>query len=558
MYRHPKFLLLLGAVGFSVHCTGEDGAPGAQGLAGPAGPRGADGQNGEDGQNGRDGRDGRDAVLDPGLSPLEKALTALGGRENLENLSSFRLVVAGERSIPLEGYSHDEPPLPASVYTGTITHDIASNGWRREYSRTVVFLGFNAQQRLAEVTLGNLGVVTGQESVFGAPPGPMSSDRWAASAKQAELMNPHVLLRGALEEPSRLTEAGEAILAGALYHVLLLDDPIHPISLYVNVQNGEIHKLSTVESSHFLRDVAVDVYFAGWEATEAGVSFPKEVYLAIDDEILVAENRTTAEANIALESTLFSFPNGSMPQYDATLADRGRRHHHFHTSFAGAGIPLDGIQSFIQPTQVAPGVWHLTGGSHNSLVVEQANGLVLVETPLYQERSEALLAWTRTQFPNKPISHVVISHFHDDHAAGFRSFLTGGAQLVVGENSIPLYRRALRANSTVRPDAYSANPRPVEIVGVPATGFVTLPDAVRPVQIHGVPNFHSDDMVAPFVASAGLLFSSDIFSPGQPPFPVVPGQLYDVVVNRNLAVTTVAGAHGGVGPISELRTAAGR
>jgi glyoxylase-like metal-dependent hydrolase (beta-lactamase superfamily II) len=71
--------------------------------------------------------------------------------------------------------------------------------------------------------------------------------------------------------------------------------------------------------------------------------------------------------------------------------------------------------------KVADGVWFLGGGSHNSVLVEIADHLMLVESPLYDGRTQAVLAEAQALVPNKPIRYVVNSHHHFDHAGGLRA-----------------------------------------------------------------------------------------------------------------------------------------
>ena len=49
--------------------------------------------------------------------------------------------------------------------------------------------------------------------------------------------------------------------------------------------------------------------------------------------------------------------------------------------------------------ELAPGVLFVTGTTHNSVVVDQAGGLIVVEAPLNEPRSEAVLAKIRELFP---------------------------------------------------------------------------------------------------------------------------------------------------------------
>ena len=54
--------------------------------------------------------------------------------------------------------------------------------------------------------------------------------------------------------------------------------------------------------------------------------------------------------------------------------------------------------------------------------------IVVVETPLYDGRSAAVLAEARRLVPGKPIRTVINSHHHFDHSGGLRTAVAEGAQ----------------------------------------------------------------------------------------------------------------------------------
>jgi hypothetical protein len=69
---------------------------------------------------------------------------------------------------------------------------------------------------------------------------------------------------------------------------------------------------------------------------------------------------------------------------------------------AGAGVK----------TQLASGVVLTGGGSHNSVTVEFKDFVTVIEGPLNQQRSLAVIAETNRTFPNKPIRYLVNTHNH--------------------------------------------------------------------------------------------------------------------------------------------------
>ena len=217
-----------------------------------------------------------------------------------------------------------------------------------------------------------------------------------------------------------------------------------------------------------------------------------------------------------------------------------------------------GYQGFAQPQnvqidEVAPGILHATGGSHHSMVVEMEDHLIVVEAPLYEERSVAVIEALEERFPDKPIRYAVVTHFHMDHSGGVRAYAANGATIVGHESIVPFLETVLATAHTQRPDslqqASGASPT-VEGVGEP----MELTDGTRTVQIHHVENEHATGMVIAYVADARIAFVSDLYSPGGPVNADNANALafYRGVMAAGLDVNQVVGGHGGVGPFRDL------
>jgi glyoxylase-like metal-dependent hydrolase (beta-lactamase superfamily II) len=400
-------------------------------------------------------------------------------------------------------------------------------------------------------------VIDGVESVFGTPGGDLTSDRWAAIRRQQRFLDPQLLLRDVALGALVATEAGVAVRDGELRQRIEIADPAAPISLLVDRFSGEITDLETLENEHVTGDSELAVHYLGWRAFDGDVRFPSEVAITLGGEAVHVERRDSVTL-VPPDPAGFALPAGAAPEHVDADADRGARNGQFHEMFAALGVPLDGLQTFVEPQQLAPGVFHVRGGSHHSLVVEQTNGIVVIEAPLYEARAQALLGWIATQFPGKPVTHVVATHHHRDHAGALRTFVARGARVVVGETARPFFARAFRAPRTLVPDELSAAPRSAVIDTVPIGGTLVLADATRPVEIVAIDSTHAADLVLAFVPAARVAFTSDIYSPGFPPNPAGARELVDAITAHGLAVDTLAGGHGGVGPRADLDAIAGR
>ena len=175
------------------------------------------------------------------------------------------------------------------------------------------------------------------------------------------------------------------------------------------------------------------------------------------------------EANPTLDAATFEVPASVNATYEATLDSWGEQTPQFFQIFTSLGIALDFRQNApiagMAETELAPGIFHLTGGSHHSLAVERENGIVIIEGPHSPERADAVIAWAKTKFPAKSITHVVATHHHEDHTAGLRSFVAEGAAVVAHEASATFYDEIFKRPSTIKPDALSqADPTPTPTI----------------------------------------------------------------------------------------------
>jgi glyoxylase-like metal-dependent hydrolase (beta-lactamase superfamily II) len=87
--------------------------------------------------------------------------------------------------------------------------------------------------------------------------------------------------------------------------------------------------------------------------------------------------------------------------------------------------------------KVAEGVWFIAGGSHNSALIELPDRLILVETPLNDARTQAVIEHVKGLVPGKPIRIVVNSHQQFDHAGGLRAAVAEGATIVTRPTTCP-------------------------------------------------------------------------------------------------------------------------
>ena len=213
--------------------------------------------------------------------------------------------------------------------------------------------------------------------------------------------------------------------------------------------------------------------------------------------------------------------------------------------------------------RLGAGVWFLAGGSHNSVAIEMADHLVLVEAPLNDARTLAVIEQAKTLAPGKPIRYVVNSHGHFDHSGGVRAAVGEGAIVVTGAANVPYFERAFATPNALRPDRMAQAGKPAKFVAV--TDKLAMADAMRAIELHAIaPSPHAESFLMVYLPQERMLIEADAFTPGAPnaPPPATPNPnhlgLIASIERLGLPVDRIVPLHGRVVPVADLYVAAGK
>lgn len=155
---------------------------------------------------------------------------------------------------------------------------------------------------------------------------------------------------------------------------------------------------------------------------------------------------------------------------------------------------------------VGEGAWLVNGG-YVSLVVEFENYLAVFESGQSQARGEQILAQIRNNISDKEIRYIINSHPHSDHTAGLVPFIREGATLVTHVNNVDFLDMALNTPRTL----LGEEPLNAEVMGVEGVGI--FEDSTNRLELHPVPNLHTDGMLVAVLPIQGLMFEADFTLP---------------------------------------------
>lgn len=211
--------------------------------------------------------------------------------------------------------------------------------------------------------------------------------------------------------------------------------------------------------------------------------------------------------------------------------------------------------------KIADGVWHVAGGSHNSVAIEMKDHLVLVEAPLNDGRTGPVIDAVRALAPGKPLRYVVNSHPHFDHAGGLRAAVAEGATVVTQAANVAYFERAFATPNRIAPDRLTQSGRRAAFMAV--GDKATLSDGTRTIDLHRITDgVHNDSFLMVHLPTEKILIEADAYTPlapGASP-PAVPNannvNLIANIERLRLPVERIAPLHGRVVPLTELYTTA--
>ena len=238
-----------------------------------------------------------------------------------------------------------------------------------------------------------------------------------------------------------------------------------------------------------------------------------------------------------------------------------------NVSGAALAVPATVREATVPPVRVeseklADGVWYLGGSSHNSVAVEFRDYSVVIEAPLNEQRSLAVIEEVQKLIPNKPISFVVNTHHHWDHLGGVRAYVHEGATIITHEGNRAYYEEIVTERQWIlEPDRLSLYP-PEEV----AEGCYTfetlrekyvLSDGERTMDIYRMQGLaHSAGMLIAYLPKEKIVVEADLYSPrrAQARATKNPSSVtfYENIKRLKLDIESIVPVHGRIVPMSDF------
>jgi glyoxylase-like metal-dependent hydrolase (beta-lactamase superfamily II) len=424
----------------------------------------------------------------------------------------------------------------------------------------------------SETVTPDVGYVSGidssgrtKQSVDAKPPAhTMSGLRLATTHRELRRASPLLLLEMS-KNPGSVTSVADITVGNVSYPAVDYRVGTQTLTVMFDRGTGLPARIRSLDYDNIWGDVTYDLVLSDWKAFD-GVQVATTRKYELNGRAVVETKITDAKMNVSFASDRLAIPDAF--RAGAPKASTGNVPFQWviRRQFIGTYLDSDNPSydtrgsSGLRLVELAPGVQHVVGGSHNSLAVEMKDHLVVFDSPVSDGHTATVLGLLRAKYPNKPVKFLVLTHHHMDHAGGIRGYAAQGATIVVGKGTAEHYRRVLAAPATRNPDLPARDLTKTSIMEV--DGKQVLGDGTREVHAYVVDaNPHADGLLIGFVPDARIGFATDIWSPGGPlPEKLNPAlaSLVAAVKKNGIQPERFAGGHGGVADYAPLAALEGK
>jgi glyoxylase-like metal-dependent hydrolase (beta-lactamase superfamily II) len=502
-------------------------------------------------------------------SLVNKAVDSMGGADRLAALQS------ASAKGTLKQWEPEQSDVPggemrfANESTFDVLQDRKSRASRTDIERRFAYPAPRTY-KFSEIVTPDAGYVLGVDSTgrnaqsqkMTPPAHSMSGLRLTATQRENLRGSTTALLTQMQANPQNVRPALDLMARGQSYPAVTYG----PYTVGFDPQSGLPAIIRTLDYDNMWGDVTYDVALSDWRDV-SGVKVPMNRKYELNGRVVQEVQLSSVEFNAPVDASKFEVPaalrsdaakpaGGNLPyqwvlrrQFIGTYLDSE------NTSYDTKGSPGLRMQ------ELAPGVFHVVGGSHNSLLVEMTDHLVMVDAPVSDAQSLWVVEQAKQRFPGKPIKWLVLTHHHMDHAGGVRGVLAQGAVLVVGQGARDHFRRVLAAPMQRNPDMRPMDFSQVQILEVPESHVISDSTGRQVVAYVMQDNPHAKGLLMVYVPHAKLGYVTDVWSPGVP-MPDKPNPALMSVVNTvkraGIQPERFAGGHGSTAPYETLTKVTGQ
>jgi glyoxylase-like metal-dependent hydrolase (beta-lactamase superfamily II) len=453
---------------------------------------------------------------------LDRAVAAHGGLQELRAIENVALKVEGDsvhRNQSKKSFAFDRTPLKAEYII-----DVKNSRYRQRldghYPGGFDWVNGFAINKTEGVTWDEL------RGTFNPIPNVPASN-----LRRRIRIVPHLMVLNALDRSSRLRYLGSTSFDGRPHSVISYsnEDGLE-ISLYIDDKTGLLSKNEYLFTDPFSGDTVSEMVYTGYKQ-ENGRMVPTGRKDLLSGELVSEVKLSEMRFNSPLNDENFKLPTGLK-----------------------AATPAPAAQPF---TKYGENVYTVNAGGYNVLAVGFKDHVFVMEAPGGDGVSRQAIAEIKKLYPGKPIKYIAVTHHHDDHAGGIRTYIAEGITLLAMPGEKAFFEKVTKSRFTIDPDALTLNPQPLKVELI-KEGKRTLTDGTATVELIDIgPGGHTDEMLVAYLPAEKLIFQGDLLNrPGNGD----PATINDSTIHfanwleaSKLPIDRIIGVHGPPSTLDELR-----
>jgi glyoxylase-like metal-dependent hydrolase (beta-lactamase superfamily II) len=502
-------------------------------------------------------------------SLVNRAVDAMGGGDALVKVKTLSIRGTMKQWEPEQSFAPGGEMRFANETTFEAAGDFGASAVRIDWVKNFSYPAPRTF-KFSEIVTPGAGWVVGREAnglnkqAEGMNPPAHSMSGLRLATTQRELLRGSAgLLLEMRNNPGRLNVSPAITAGGTTFPAAVYRANNENFIVMFDPGTGLPARVRTLDYDNIWGDVTYDLVLSDWRSY-GGVKIATDRKYELNGRVITDIRITDVAVNAPVASGHFEPPaaikaGAARPATGSVPHQWIIRRQIIGTYMDSENVSYDVRGSTgLRLNEIAPGVQHVVGGTHNSMLVEMSDYLIVFDAPVTDWQSNWTIAAAKSKYPNKPIRYLVMTHHHMDHAGGIRGYVAQGATLVVGKGAAEHYRKALAAPYTRNPDIESRNLGGASVIEIGDKHVFS--DGKREASAHLLENPHAAATLMGYVADARIAYVTDIYTPG-PKLPDKINPPLASVVNgvrkAGIQPLTIAGGHGATAPYALLVALAG-
>jgi len=466
---------------------------------------------------------------------LQAALDAMGGQERLESVTSLRFTGAGYQNA-LEQSERPEGPYLTQYQLRTELRDVSNHAVRQHTITRSLWQPQGAS--LTFIHADGMYAMARGEVQRPYPP------TFGRDIRDALLTSPERVLLHAHASDDLRAEP-DVMLQGMRHNVLAFTVEDIPMRVYLHAYTHLPTAVDYERPSYFdvWGDATYRVLYSLWQLEENGIRYPHQWDTEHNGFPYRSFTIMDLELNPGAPADSFAIAEETKTAYAQVLNRPGFRDVELGQQLGQPGRPAAELAEGIIEI---PGAWDV-------VLVEQADGIVIVEAPISSEYSEQVLAEAKRRFPGKPIKGVISTSDAWPHIGGVRPYVASGIPIYVLDLNLPIIQRLIDAPYASQPDRLEQERRLPNFQAV--SGRIQLGEGPNRLELYPIRGEGGERMLMVHFPGHNLLYGADLVQrqrDGTFFMPQYLSELVEAADREGLTVENAFAMHIGVTAWSEI------